>query len=716
MSSKEKDPVIVTLPPGTSGNLSAYVVAKDGSLLDTAPFSEGKARLSLSKDTLKGTRVFVGPPFPKEYPASRINAYSLATSGAQQISVNFTAANEIAIVHLPAFIIPPLHSCDIVGNVTNTLTVNGLPQSGPLCKARVHICTVDWFFRWPIWLRPVVPENVLNELKDKFAALATSPIPPAPDPGPLAAKVNLPLRSLSARTSNALKPLPTTIQDAIQSATTDTIHEVVFNHAEILYPYFCIWPIFWFWFYRVTEVETVYTDCNGHFNGLLLSFAPLPAENIYVWVEANIGGTWTTVYRPPFPCHTYWDYACNTDIDINLSNPNIPPCNCDVTVNDGTAWFTAIGSQAIASGIQQDPTYTNAYGIETLGCSNVFNADQLNPFGATLDLGLAFGSMLPPASYYRWKYTLAYDSTLKALSGEPTQYIMPTIARPYLWQKPDGSWQSGSINLTATDSGGNTAYSIPNFNVTSYPGVPSTAEWVSFNFVSSYFDSTAIPSGCIIRLELELLNMSGGLFEVVPVPPSTYQVSINTDPSTGYGGSVPAPSPYLNLDGSGNALSLSFLVRVDNSPVTATINNVVLESSPAVTSNTCGYLPFPNNPTGLGYGTILGFQASEAFNFAKYGFGVVRGNGSGEPVAAGGYVFENYTDPGGHYTFTESSGTFTSSGLTVGYLMGTCTQAAAFAESLTVTHLATDGTSELWQTYGEPYYASYLAAFALIGS
>lgn len=703
--------IAVTLPAGTGGTLSAFVVGKDGAVLETAPFAEGRAILQTGKDTLKGARLFIGPPFPKDFPASAIDAYALADAGAQQVSVNFTDNHEIAIRRLPGdiIIIPPFHICDVVGNVTNTVTLDGKATTGPVCKAKVHICTVDWYFRWPIWLRPVIQENLLDQLKDHVVALTPSiPIPP-PE------KINRQLRSLARTTNRAsaaskpiqaatgLKPLPSHVQQDILSATPDTIHEIVYNHADILFPYFCWWPVFWSWFYRVTERTVATTDCNGHFDGGLLFFGPQPVENIYVWVEALIGGVWTTVYRPPFPCATHWDYSCNTDIDITLTNPSLPPCNCEGQASDGTVWFTAIGNYGIALDIQQSDT-AKSLGRNTLGCTNLYDGNQLCPFGATLDLGLAFGSILPPAAYYRWKYTLAYDSGLNPLTGQTPRYLTPSIARPYLWQKSDGTWQTGAINLQATDAGGTVAYSIPNFDVTSYPGVPTTAEWVSFNFVSAYLDSNSIPNGYVARFELELLNMdSAGLFEVVSVPDHTFQVSINTDVSSGYGGSTDAPAAYLTADPStsGNALALSVLVRVDNAPITIQLNPATLAGSGVTGPNPCGFLQYTDTTQEV----ILSFQASEPFGFATFGFSVSKGN-VGVILDANGYVFQSPSP------FTLSAGTYTSSGETVGDLLGSCTR-AAFAENLTVYHLATNGSSPLWETFAPPYYGSTAAAFAL---
>ena len=66
---------------------------------------------------------------------------------------------------------------------------------------------------------------------------------------------------------------------------------------------------------------------------------------------------------------------------------------------------------------------------------------------------------------------------------------------------------------------------------------------------------------------MELLNKNAAeLFEVVSVPVSTFQISVDHDSGAAYGGSVPAPytasgtgNNYLTLDTlkPGNAVSLS---------------------------------------------------------------------------------------------------------------------------------------------------------------
>jgi hypothetical protein len=434
-----------------------------------------------------------------------------------------------------------------------------------------------------------------------------------------------------------------------------------------------------------------------------------------VWAEASIGGCWVTIYNPPFPCNTYWNYGCGTAIDITLNNPAIPPCNCGASVIDGSVWFTAIGQYGIASNIQQDETsvYVPA-NIPTVGCTNLFDSNQLCPFGSTLNLYLAFGNTLP-ATHYRWSWRYLLDSSLQPISGASSQVITGAVQRYYLWPLSNGSFETGSIPLLDTDSGGNIAYLVPNYNANSYPGVSAEAEWVSFNFLSASLDSAKISNGYVIQLNLELLNKNAaGLFEVASVPVSTFQISADTNPADAYGGSVPAPytangsgNNYLTLDPAapGNALSLSLKVRVDNSAVTANIHQAwLLDGSgmplPNGGSGPCGFIQF-NAPS---QNLQLSFVASEPFKFATFDYNVTKGDSGASVIGAGGYVFANAPP------FTLSGGVF-SDAVSVASLLGTCTQ-AAFAESLSVSSLATDGSGALWES-GYPYHAGETNAFAL---
>jgi hypothetical protein len=315
-----------------------------------------------------------------------------------------------------------------------------------------------------------------------------------------------------------------------------------------------------------------------------------------------------------------------------------------------------------------------------------------------------------PAPYYRWSYTL-----LDA-SGNPTGQpiiISGAVSRPYLYPTADGDWEPGSVSLLATDTHGNVGYSFPDYDVTSYPGVPAEAEWNSFNFISASLVSTKIPNGALVRLQLELLNLEAGLFTPVSVPPATFQVSNNTNAYNSYGGSSAAPADNLTLQ-SGQASSFSLVIRVDNTPASAGINDAwLLDSSGnpirGGNSGPCGFLQF----TDASLDVSVSFDVTASSNYGSFAYNAVKGD-SGSVIAVSGYVFANpvaYTLSGGAEQFSLSAGTYTSTPA-IGALLGSCAQ-AAFGETLNVISLATDGSSLLANSVGYPYAASAPGAFAL---
>jgi len=340
-------PVVIKLPndlgTGRASDLFAYVLNGNGKVIETTPFKGRVAHLTASGETLKGSRLFIGSGFPAGYPSSKIDAFALAQAGAYQVSVSVNKDNEISIERLPssAIIVPPIHFCEVQGNVSNNLIINGVPQSGPVCKAKVHICAVDWFFRWPIWLRPVFP-RCPRCLKDSFVALRTGPVvPPLPDPAPgltsdlasSAAARQAPPKSISRQSKSrlsastpapTLKPLPANIEDQILSATRTRSMKSYLNIPRSFTPTSAGGLSSGHGSIVLLNRKVVYTDCNGHFDGWLVSVGTPTDENVYIWVEASIGGTWVTVYKPPFPCNTYWNYACGTEINITLNNPPFP--------------------------------------------------------------------------------------------------------------------------------------------------------------------------------------------------------------------------------------------------------------------------------------------------------------------------------------------------------------------------------------------------------
>jgi hypothetical protein len=208
------------------------------------------------------------------------------------------------------------------------------------------------------------------------------------------------------------------------------------------------------------------------------------------------------------------------------------------------------------------------------------------------------------------------------------------------------------------------------------------------------------------------LNLEAGVFTPVVVPPNTFQVSNSTNTGTGYDGSSPAPSEYLAFSGA-DVSAFTLVVRIDNSAVTATINDAWLLNAfgneiPGGNSGPCGFIEF----TSTSQNVSLSFVASEPFNYATFTYDLYKGS-SGLIGSAGGYVFDtapHFSLPGAG-SFSLAGGTFTDKPTVLALLSG-CTQ-AAFSENLSVSSLATDGSSVLATSIGAPYAAGAVVAFAL---
>lgn len=741
MAKTVEAPVVVKIPNNAAAEkaaqLQVFVVDGSGNVIEQTPLKGGEAALSTLKDKIKGSRLFVAPALPKELPASKINVRTLTFAGAHEITQNFTAEKQITVAQLPGGIWQPpgWFWCKVRGNVNNTITLNGAPFTGPVCNARVHICNVERRYWWPFWTLPVIPANILAELKAKLKTIRipVSPIPPLPDPAPriLGAVEKLSDLKPVLAANTIAAPLTDSVHAEIQAATTQNIRAIVSKYHDLLYPHLCLWPIYWDWFYYLSEETVVTTDCNGNFEGSIFRF-PGYTENIYIWVEVFINGHWVTVYRPPFVCNTHWNYDCHTPINIHLADQDIPPCNCGVPMPSGSVWFTGIGNYGIALNIQQDvnhtatitqsviaPNVAQTTVIRNVGCTNLVDSNQLAPFGSKLDFYLAFDVTKPsdgvrPATHYRWRRKVIKDAGLNNLPSPAPLTVGGPISRYYLWQDTvTHQWHSGSIDLHDTDANNEVGYKIPNFVPTSYPGVPANAEWDAFNFLSSAFDSNSVPDGYLAQFELELLYKdAANRFVVMSVPTNTFQVSHDTDY---HNGSVPAPftldglhNNYLTLDSSNNtkAVNLSLKVRIDNAQVAAHINEVQLldlaGNPTGVTSGDCGFIIYSNPDQKV----RISFVATEPFNFATFTFEVWKGSsGDIHPETQSGYVFSNvgiYRLSGGVY----------SADVRIADLLGTCHGKAAFGGYLWVHSLSTNGYTALWQ-YGGHYAASGNIAFAL---
>ena len=731
MKKRERKPVTVKIQSGNAEALKGahlYLFDNNGKLLESAALKNGEAELKTKADAIEGnTQLIIGPVLPKEFKGRELNPLLLKKMGGYQPSVHINSDSEIHIIGLPNFPYPLFNWCLITGSLTKTFNIDGQNKVLPVCDARVHICEVDRIIWW--WWR--IPPWIIDELGKKLQQVILDPhtvIPPhgpGPDPGPLMNLSELKIgtgmqkQRMLKNEVKASAPLtsvfPEHVQNGLLSPSTAVVRDTIYNNFQLLHPYLCLWPWFWPWFYIYSEIATVYSDCNGRYSYEYLNFNN--DKDIYVWVEAFIGGQWVTVYRPPIPCNTRWDYTCGTDINITITDPRVMPCGCSQQLHGELVWFRSIGEYATALHIEQGDSNTvsiQGVPLTNVGCTDIItdplgNNNRINPFGSTLYFKLLFGDGYPTTgvTHYRWRKTNLKDAALNNVLFPGTTVVNGLVQKYYFVITTDSGghmhFETKAVTLGAEGTGENIGYRIPYWDIYQDPGVPAadkllTIQWTSPDFWSAALDSNSLADG-LWRFDLELLKLDGaGNFQVVEVPKQVFQVSDYGNS----GNSVDAPDSYLKID-SGNiskAFNLQVKVRIDNSlcsadiqDATITVNGVTEYSGP------CGFLHYTQDSQKV----HISFIASQLRNFATFHFWVVKGNNT-DPITPS-IDQSAYVDSGaGIYTL--SGGIFAGDVL-VSQLRGSCPQ-AAFAENLYVYSLATNGTRRLWE-----YDASDTNAFAL---
>lgn len=257
------------------------------------------------------------------------------------------------------------YRCCTQGRVTKRFFIDGTWQEMPLCNALVHICEVDPLLR----LVPTIPDSILDRFRDIMLERIPIPIPipdPLPDP-PFIGPRPLPapprpfavngLRSiggaaLSTDDERASIQLPQEVRWQLQNANADQVQQLLVDQRAVFMPYLCRWPMFWPWFYRCDEITTVRTDFNGKFQACFWRQIIEEKADLYFWVQYEINGELTTVYKPPIPCYTYWNYACGEEVNIRVTDPRVP-MGCFEPIPGEIAWIKTVGWGANVTQIQQ---------------------------------------------------------------------------------------------------------------------------------------------------------------------------------------------------------------------------------------------------------------------------------------------------------------------------------------------------------------------------
>ena len=722
---KKSIPVVVKIIDTTitkSHQLHVYVTGPDGKIVESVAINENQATLKKSKDELHGQhRIYLSPQIPNEL-LQKADERLLIKAGAYQVVQNFTD-NIISVIKLPSSIHIPwlFNNCLITGTIKNTINIDGKEVSVPVCNARVHLIEVEFEWRYPylpVVLKPI-PNWVLTDIGSKFREIY--PAVPHIDPsGPVQFrnKISRPLAMLNAGDDaklKALPPLPLHVLSGITSTSVETVKKTIIENHHLLHPYFCYYPFYWYWIYDMSEDNIVYTDCNGRFECWENTLTEDGALNIYTWVEVEINGVWTTVYRPfGVPCHTLWNYTCNTPINLNLNNPKISPCTCNVLEGD-IVWVKRIGAgtsvrsislNAVDSG--KPSTFPDARGLTS--STGLVTNSWVSPFTNSFPIIVQFGTGFPSSNikYFRWKYRQISDADLNSLNTGFT-YQTGALSKSYTYEGVDINgnkvFYSGIVNLDISLGGGN-AYKIPHVHASVDTGI-SSAEWNQDTAAINIDAKTNLQNG-IYEFVLELLDVAGNVANVgnsifqidsfLPVPPN------------------PASTPAVNVDGgyvihnAGSVNGFRFLMRIDNDKTTCEIYNAMIrngDGTTATSDTSCGFAEYKDKATGS---ALLRFQARQPHRYADFSFSVIRGNGN---AIAAADVSGEVPEP--HISVATSNGVVDCQvNPSLNDMLGACTR-GAFAESLYVTAYHTDGSTRI-NSYDSYAWAAFATTPVELGS
>jgi hypothetical protein len=706
-----------------------YAFDAAGRMLGRSAVRSGEATLELSPRQMKRARLFVAPVPPGEqYDEPTLE--SLARRHAYEPMWRFERDHEVfELLPVPELLWPHWYWCEcrVRGRVIKVETLGGVTYEKPVCHARVHVCEVD---RLP-WIIAELPDHLVLRLRDELLEAIRRPIP-IPDPPPFAVldpgfidpvpvlaqaasvfgrfdevTLNpqpLPPKVAAGRLSRLdirafdpqpepprvqLTELPFAAHSALRSASTSIVREALIRNVELIRVYWCHWDWLWPWFrYRCDELAVVETDENGRFDTIIHYPCFGDHPDLYFWVEYSVGEVWETVYRPPLPCHTYWDYVCGTEVTIRITDPRVHGCGDRPELLGKKVVIKTIGRQVSMGEIHRDSLVPAEKVKEGQVLAGWIHGGKPSPFGATLEPRVDFGSGLAGAgiTHYRWLYR-----PLGSVSEDDWQVIDAPVSRHYREATAPGDpvvYKSVQIGPDTT---------VPGYYTIIDPVLPAGGEdWEvldeGFDLASAYFLTGSLAPGKY-ELKLELLREVAGVMQRVDLTAEGVGLFEITDPAPLVEGSyttTAAANDRVLIDlGTGHVVGYRLVLHVDNRECFGTINDVTVNGVPA---GPCGFLEYTN----LSDAAHIAFRASHPADFASFHFRVVRVATQIDEATASGLVDDaaanGFIRVGDTFGKDIDINTLMTSGL---LLADTPCTRAAFAEALHVYALATNGYDRL---------------------
>ncbi len=712
--------------------LNAYLFNSKEELIEKQPLKDNTVEFKNVDANLRGYRMLIAPPHPGNDDIN-LSFEQIKKRFAYEPKFDFKEGGTIKLEPIPDRLTKLWFwkKCKVVGRVVKNFNIDNRWVEKPVCRARVHICEVDKI----LILLPVIPDLIIDRIRDilinppvLIPKIPLIPIPPRPpffdqsfppkiDPrvfvkaddlrnnnglsnlSPVKRRVALPpfsdrvfKKELSLRKQFELPKLSDELRIRLNSPSIPEVKEAILSNLKILHPYFCHFPWIWPYFYRCTEYFPVYTDHNGNFESDIyyLPFGDKP--DIYFWIEYEIDGIWTTVYRPSVPCNTYWDYECGKEVKITVRDPRVPICNGDFIPGE-VVWVRTIGSSASVVHIEQNmaaATTIQGRTLNTVGLTDLFNSsgNYLRPFGAGLTFNVQFGSGLPSnglATHYRWSYKMIKDAYLNTVT-DTWHIVNGAISKPYTVEYTDilgTHFKTLYYPLGPVEGLSDVAFKIPPENEAAISSDPS-ARWASADTMSMYLNSGSLENG-LYDIRLELLTLTGTTVNVATVPKNTFQTPLFNDSTS----SENAPDVFFDVAGA-TTNAFTFAIRVDNAACDADIFNIKVYNTDGTinaSDTECGFVKYLDKITS---DVEFSFRAVHPRNFAELSFGVTKGN-TGVGIADAGANGMVIGDTSGYVLGVDE--TFRKK-VKANILLGNCDK-AAFAESLHVYAFATDGSYRL---------------------
>lgn len=735
-----------------------YAFDRTGHFLGSGEVRDGQASLPISAVQASKASLFIGPALEKRREAVP-TVELMRKLGAYEPAWTFDPARPIQEL-LP--ILPRdwqrwrWCTCRIRGHVVRPVSIGGTVRNLPVCHARVHICEVD---RLPWFIRRL-PDDIIHRLRDELLRELARPFPiptPEPDPPPFAIDPGFidptpeklarrqDLRGVAQATrfmspadrvalnpqplpprerggvSSALdavaldpQPLPPriatldpTMLAALGSPALPLVRETLIAHPEILRPYLCLWPWLW-WRYRCDEIAIVDTGWDGRFD-VPYWYLCGDRPDLYIWVEYQIGGAWTTVYRPPIGCHTFWDYACGSDITVSVTDPRVPACGEPPDLSGLQVAVMSIGENVSVHQIQ----------LAAAGASEGLTVTG-SPFGGVLEPRVQFGrSALIAAgiTHYRWSYhRLTLSDGVTAAVDPDWHHLDQRVLRHFLVIDPA---PPHALSFPTEQMGPDA--SLPGLDLFRIqplaPSVPSDG-WATVDShednATAFFPTHLLSGGDAeaaagkYELKLELSRSNGTLVNLTDAGVALRVADIDA-PFGGATVTTTAPPPeQLILDGAGKVVAFRMVVRIDNNVCHGDIHDTTVNGASA---GSCGFLEYPPGQAAVTM-AHLSFLAMHPHDFATFTFDVARGSAgavaSASASGAVGVAQNGYVPVAGVY----------GKDIAVATLLDDPPHAppcsrGAFAEHLVVHASATDGWSRLSYLDAPRLGEKGLEAFAL---